>query len=116
MTDKSKKLKKLTFHGTVQNDGPNADTLTVSGTRKNAYFRVKYFQLSGGKSNITGAVIAGPQTWMDLATEEVRLLQIEVKPKRKAKDKKKSRTFSLTTTSAEKGSKDVAKALAKTKK
>ena len=52
----SKKLKKVTLHGRIDNDGDAPDTITMGGTRKTKYFKLQYFDGSG---NATAAMYAG---------------------------------------------------------
>jgi len=116
VTDKSKNRKKLKFFARFENDGPSDDTFTVKGTRKNRNFRIKYFDLTGGRKNVTAAVTRGTYSLVDVIADTDREIQAEVKPKRKTKDKKKNRTLKIKGTSAEGGTVDQVKAKAQTLK
>lgn len=54
-----KKSRKAAVHFTIQNDGPIDDRFRLKATRGNRLMRVKYFKLTGGRANITGAITSG---------------------------------------------------------
>ena len=54
-----KKQRRATGFIRVQNDGDTAEQLRVRALKTNRYFRFKYFRLTGGKANVTGAVSRG---------------------------------------------------------
>lgn len=54
-----KKKRKARVHFTVQNEGPFDDDFRLKATRRNRKMKVKYFDLSKGRANITGQVTAG---------------------------------------------------------
>ncbi|MCG8603029.1 MAG: right-handed parallel beta-helix repeat-containing protein [Verrucomicrobiales bacterium] len=47
------------LHFTAENDGILADTLRIRRSRGSRYFRVRFFQLSGGITNISGEIRTG---------------------------------------------------------
>ena len=116
VTDKSKNRKKLKFYARFENDGPSDDTFTIKGTKKNGNFKIKYFDLTGGRKNVTAAVTKGSYSLTDVIADTDREIQAEVKPSRKTKDKKKSRTLKIKGTSSENGTVDQVKAKAQTLK
>lgn len=54
----SKRRKKLRFYASLQNDGLYSDDFTIIGTRGKKDFKVSYFSTTGGKSQVTGSVVA----------------------------------------------------------
>lgn len=93
----SKRLRKLKWHIEIQNDGETADVLTCRLNRGNAFFRPKVKAIPGG--NVTAAFLGGSYK-ANFAGLIGKAYLLEVKPSRKAKGRRKRRTFLSTVTSA----------------
>ncbi len=83
-TQISKKLKTITFHGKVENDGDAPDDITLRGTRKNSKFGVKYFDTLG---NATAAMYAGTRV-LSLGAGSSSPTRIQVKPSKRLKNRR----------------------------
>ncbi len=85
-----------TFHLVMQNDGSNPDVSTIRGTRKNRYFKVRYFRIDlSGRRQVTGTVTRGTEM-LSLAAAEGKRYQLKVGASRQARERRKRRTFSIT--------------------
>ena len=71
----------------VQNDGHEADSFSIKGTKGNQFFSVKYLS---GKKNVTAAINAGTFKTASLASGESAALKVEVVARKKSKGKKRS--------------------------
>jgi len=102
-----------------QNDGNVTDSIGVSGSRKNRFFKVAYALRSGvGFANVTGAVSSGTLSLPSLAPSQRAQLRATIKATRKARDRGKSiKTFCRFQSLSSPGSQDrvVAKIIAKKK-
>jgi hypothetical protein len=68
--------KSSTFVALVQNDGPTADTITLSGSSSVSGFLIKY--LDAGNNDITAAVTAGTFSTGSLASGDFGLIKIKI--------------------------------------
>lgn len=85
--------KKAKLYFSVQNDGDGADDFLLQGSRANRKFKfVKYFQLSGGRRNVTASMIRTGYGQMDVDPGAVSLFQVQAKPNGK---KRASQTLKI---------------------
>ncbi len=117
LTLTSKKLRRLNFHGRLENDGDAADEIIFTATRGISLFATKYF-VNG--ANVTGAATTSGHR-SSLEVDEGVALRILVKPskrlkiRRTNKIKRKKRNYTLRARSFDATKLDVARAIAKTR-
>jgi sugar lactone lactonase YvrE len=112
----SKNRKRVRFFVRQQNDGDYIDDFTVKGTRKDKFFKITYFRTTGGRSNVTSAVVGAGSRVNALSPGGMESYLVEVKPKRATLGKAKSKLIRVTTTSLSGGVSDQVRARAKTAK
>lgn len=80
--------KKVKFHCSVGNDGSIDENFLISGKGSNSRFRVKHYLITGGKTNVTGAVKRGTHETSEIASTEMLRYRMEVKPKSRMKNRR----------------------------
>ena len=88
----SKNRRKLKFLFHLQNDGAFRETIQLTTTPKDKYFKAKYFRISGGRTNVTAALKRDDYE-KELVGHEEERFKLDVKPSRKAKRMKKTFTI-----------------------
>ena len=89
--------KTKTFYVTIQNDGLNTDTFTITGATGSADFSAKYIDQSG--LNVTADVVAGTYSTGNLAPGAETTIRLRVRVKKSA-IAGNQRSFKVTTRSA----------------
>lgn len=80
--------KEVKFLMRVGNDGNVPDEYRVSGLRGGSKSTHRYFSLSGGKVNLTAAVVSGAHLTGTLAPGGIRTYELRMKPKGKNRDQR----------------------------
>ena len=85
----TKKKRSMTYCFVVQNDGELPDTIAITANGKSKNFDAKYYQLTGGKSNVTSLVSRGGHLANIDSRGEIHFKLI-VKPTRRAVKSKRA--------------------------
>ena len=94
----SKRLKRMRWYLGVENDGETEDTFSSLLTRRNGFFNAQIFDV-GTSENVTASANVGTLSFT-LQGGESQSYRLDVKPSRKARNKRKRKVFSFTVQSA----------------
>lgn len=80
--------KKVKFISYLENDGNVPDSFSIQSRKTNSKFQIKVFQLSGGKVNVTAGAKTGTHVSPEVVGGGKLQYNLEVKPKKKIKEKR----------------------------
>lgn len=80
--------KKVKFIACVENDGNVPDSYAIQSKKTNSKFRIKVFRISGGKVNVTAGAKTGTHISPEVEGGAKLQYKLEVKPKKKIKEKR----------------------------
>ena len=84
------KGKKAKVHCTIGNDGSLDEAYSLRGKGTTSRFKVKTYLITGGKTNVTGAVKNGTHNTSEISTSSSLRYRIEVTPKSHIKHRRAS--------------------------
>ena len=106
---KGKKSARVYF--AVENDSQSTDTSALRGIARRRFIKQKHFQLTGGRTNVTGALRIGVLRTPALRPGQAYLLESQIKAKRKSQSRRiRPQRLTFISTSTETAATDVATA------